>query len=281
MADPTVVQRPRLLKRLAEDPDTTVLICAPCGYGKSVLLDQWAGAEERAVVRVPIGPEHDDPTALSGAITEACRGAAPGAPGALSASFLSEVAARRGSFVLALDDVTDLRRTRSSEILETLIRTMPAGCRLALVSRVDPPIPLGRLRANRLLTEIRRTDLTLTRQECAEALARMGLKLSGPRLDRVLRKTEGWPAAVYLLGLALRGGDQGRVLRGFSGTDPTIADYIREELLAPLPAAHRDFTRSVSPLERISGPLCDAVLDRADSEETIERLAAGSILRPL
>lgn len=255
MADPTVVPRPRLLKRLAEDPDRTILICAPCGYGKSVLLDQWAEAEERPVVRA--------------------------APSDLTTGFLAEVAARRGPFVLALDDVTELRGAGSSQILETLSRTMPPGSQLALLSRVDPPLPLGRLRANRLLTEIRRTDLAMTREECGEALAGMGLEVSEPRLEEVLRKTEGWPAAVYLLGLALRGGDQARVVREFSGADPTIADYIREELLAPLPAAQRDFIRSVSPLERISGPLCDAVLDRADSEETVDRLAATSLLRAL
>ncbi len=287
--------RPRLVRRLTEVRDGAVLICAPPGYGKSVLLDQWAEAEARPVVRVCLGRTRDDPSSLLAAIVEALTGERwPSGPAAIRAAgaaelddgvlerFLRDVAARRGPFVLALDEVENIRGTGTARILEALTMTMPPGSRLALAGRVDPPIRLGRLRANRLLTEIRRADLTMTKDECAAALAQMGLDLSSRRLDAAVRRTEGWPAAVYLLGLALRGGtDQSRRLARFSGSDPLIADYVREELLVPLSDGQRRFLRRVSPLERFSASLCDAVLARDDSEEMIRGLVATNLMRGL
>lgn len=292
----TVFQRPRLVKRLAEHPDRTILICAPCGYGKSVLLEQWAAADPRSVVSLSLRRDHDDASLLAASVVEALSGGGPwpeavaagiaeGAAdfhGEVLARFLTEVAAQRGPFVLALDDVSNLRGPESAQLLEALARTMPPGSQLALASRVDPPIRLARLRASRLLTEVRRSDLTMTKGECAQALAQMGVELSGRRLDTAVQQTEGWPAAIYLLGLTLREStDRSRILARFSGANPLIADYLREELLLPLPEGLWEFLRRVSPLERFSASLCDAVFDRADSEPTIRRLAGTSILRGL
>ncbi len=290
------IGRPRLVGRLTEHADRTILICAPPGYGKSVLLDQWAEADPRPAVRLSLGRARQDASFLAVSIVEAL-GGGEGRPREVAATiaaasadlqvqilerFLADVAARRGAFVLALDEVESIRDPESARLLEALTRAMPAGSQLALASRVDPPIRLGRLRANRLLTELRRADLTMTRDECAAVLARMAVELSARRLDLAVRRTEGWPAAVYLLGLALRGAtDEARRLARFSGADPLIADYIREELLLALADGQLRFLRRLSPLERFSASLGDAVLGRDDSEEMIRGLAETNLIRGL
>lgn len=284
--------RPRLLRRLADEPPRTVVISAPCGYGKSVLLGQWADSDPRPFVRLPLGQAHNDPSFLAASIFAALGGEenwsreVAGEPGGCEADalerFLTNLGVRRCPFVLALDDLENVRNEEPARIIERLAWKMPPGSQLALVSRADPPIRLGRLRANRALTEIRRADLTMTKGECAEALARMGVQLSARRLDMAVQRTEGWPAAVYLLGLAMQSDTEGgRALASFSGANPLVADYLREEVLTGVQAGQMDFLRRASPLERRCGSLCDAALDRLRSEETIRTLAATNLVRSL
>ena len=113
---------------------------------------------------------------------------------------LAGMASRRSPFLLILDELEWLESEASLAIVAALVGGVPAGSQLAIASRVEPPLRLGRLRASRRLTELRREDLTMTKGECAALLAAIGVELSPGQLDTIVRRTEGWPAALYLAG---------------------------------------------------------------------------------
>jgi LuxR family maltose regulon positive regulatory protein len=156
---------------------------------------------------------------------------------------------------------------------------MPAGSQLALASRVEPPLRLGRLRASRRLTELRREDLTMTRGECGSLLAALGLDLSPRQLDSVVARTEGWPAALYLAGLAFADApDLSRAIARFAGDDRVVIDYMREEFLLPVSRRRLAFLRRASVLDRLCGALCNAALERVDSAALLRELSRSNIL---
>lgn len=288
-----LVRRDRLLRRLREDRSRTLVLCAPSGYGKSVLLEQLAAADDRRVSAVLLAARHNDPLVLVESIAAAL-GGPPEFPADVADALkaprpdlervvLPRLAAalevRRRPCLLMLDELERIESPGSLAIIGALARGMPAGSQLALASRVEPPLQLGRLRAMRRLTELRREDLTMTRSECGALLAAIGLDLSPRRLDRIVARTEGWPAALYLAGLALGdAADLSRAIARFAGDDRVVVDYMREEFLLPVSRSHLAFLRRASVLERLSGGLCDATLGRRDSAAVLRELSGSNIL---
>ncbi|HEY7971114.1 MAG TPA: LuxR C-terminal-related transcriptional regulator, partial [Candidatus Limnocylindrales bacterium] len=191
--------------------------------------------------------------------------------------------ARGGEFVIVLDDVQVLRSREAIAVLTALVEEPPPGARLVLASRCEPPLPLGRLRAHREVLELTTRDFVMTRGEAAALLELAGADLAAADVDTLVRRTEGWPAGLYLAAVSLREQpDAATAIARFGGDDRVVSDYVADSLLSELMAEEVAFLRRTSVLDRLSGPLCDAVLDDAGSARTLRDLArANGLVVPL
>jgi LuxR family maltose regulon positive regulatory protein len=258
-----VVPRPRLLRRLIRADAPMALIVAPAGYGKTTLLAEWAARDERPFAWVSL---------------ETLGGRAEQAVAAVTA-LLEDVAGCGRPHVVVVDDAHLVATQRSMRRVAELASRMPAGSIVALASRRHLAVPVGRLRAHRLLVELRARDLAMTRLEAAVLLDAVGIRLDGALLDRLLARTEGWPVGLYLAAVAIgEQEDVERAIAGFTGADRLVADYVRDELLADLRAGELAFLRRTSILSRLTAPLCDAVLETDDAAAVLARLARGNVL---
>jgi LuxR family transcriptional regulator, maltose regulon positive regulatory protein len=289
----TLVDRPRLIRRLQGVATPVVLLNAPSGYGKSVLLSQWAEQDPRRFESIILGDEHNDPVMLVTSIVDALERIEP-VPAEVSEALAGPTPAiedvvlprlgralrdRKVPFALVLDDFEHIESPQSLHVVSTLGRELVRGSQLALATRTEPALPIGRLRAHRILSEIGRGDLVMTKSECKTLLAELGLEPGPKHLDLLVRHTEGWPAALYLAGLALgQEADLGKAIAQFAGDDRIVVDYIREEFLDQVSQRRLEFLRRVSILDRLSGDLCDAVLGRTGSSTVLRDLSRSNML---
>jgi LuxR family transcriptional regulator, maltose regulon positive regulatory protein len=296
--DPGLVRRPRLLNRLLQSlPARLVLLTAPAGYSKTTCMAEWATADKRPFIWLTAHPRHDDPALLVGSIVELLEEIEPvdadvTAPLATPDPSISTVVlprlarslrSRGKPFVLVIDDVHAVTSPTALEVLETVVECLPVGAQLALASRTDPPLPLGRMRAHRRLAELGQGDLSMTLAESGELLGNIGLELSSDQLELLFDRTEGWPAALYLAGLALADQpDISAAVGSFAGDDRIVVDYLRDEFLAGAKPSRLSFLTRSSVLDGLSGPLCDAVLERSGSARVLRDLArSNSLVVPL
>ncbi len=286
------IRRPRLVYRLLEDREASlVLLTAPAGYGKTSTLAEWAECDERPFAWVALSENDNQPERLLASLAVAmeqlpgldrrvpCRSTAS-PPGAQALSGVVEaLAAVGGGAVLVLDDVQHVRSRASLDVLARLANAMPAGARLTLASRTSPVLSLARLRAQHEVLALGVRELAMTLEEAGSLLAAAGLHLADDQVETVLRKTEGWPAALYLAAIALREerGDPGRLKR-FAGDDELLSQYIREELLSQMPPAAVAFLMDTSILEELSADLCDVVLAQPGSGLALRAAAASNLL---
>ena len=269
------------------------LIDAPAGSGKTTLLAQWclAGQVSRRVAWVSLDESDDDPVRFWVYIIEAFRVVAPGfgeAPlgllqGAGSADvltqtvlpqLLNELAADGDELLLMLDDYHLISGSTCHHTLAFFIDNLPANVHMVLSTRADPPLPLARLRASGELTELRIADLGFTDAE-ADHLLRdaMGLELTPRAVARLWERTEGWAAGLVLAGLSLRGrADPEPFIASFEAGHRHVVDYLGSEVLASQPEPLRTFMVRTSVLQRLSAPLCDAVLETEGSGELLAEL---------
>jgi LuxR family maltose regulon positive regulatory protein len=291
------VERPRLTRRLANATAPVVLLVAPSGYGKSVLLRQWAESDPRAFVSIILGDEHNDPAMLlasvigaldtvepvSSEVAAALAAPDPNIDGVVLPRLARALAERRVPQVLVLDELENVESQESLHAVSTVGSHLARDSQLALATRTEPALPIGRLRASRGLTELGRAELMMTKVESNGLLTGLGLELAPTQLDTLVRHTEGWPAALYLAGLALRDEpDLGDAIGRFAGDDRIVVDYLREEFLAPVSRRRLEFLRQVSILDRVSGSLCDAVVGRTGSAAVLCELSrSNALLMPL
>jgi len=247
------VSRDMLVVRLASGVSgRLVLVSAPAGWGKTVLLAQWRHAEEdhRPFAWVSLDPADVDPVRFWSYVIEALRQVAPDFGGALLTALpsagprlievfmprlINELAELSEPVVLVLDDYHLLQDELLHQSVGYLLRHAPRTFQLALATRADPPLPLARLRAASEMVELR--DLRLSAAETGALLhTRFGVKLKRGTLARLHERIEGWAAAVQLAGLSLsRGADADALLAGEAG----ILDYLAEEVLLALGALGR------------------------------------------
>ena len=243
-------------------------IVAPAGYGKSTLLRQWEAIDERPFAWITVDRRHDEATMLIGAIAAALdeleplgdrvfaplMAPRPNLWTVLVPRLCEALQSREQSFVLVLDDLHRVRDHLSLEPLATIAEQMPSGSQLAIASREDLAIPLGRLRTNRGVTELQAADLAMTGAEVEALLTGLGVELSEENFEGLFERTEGWPAGVYLAALLLGASDDADLAcQDFSGDGRQVADYLREEFVASLPMEHRQFLTRASILDRLSG----------------------------
>jgi LuxR family maltose regulon positive regulatory protein len=292
--DPQLVRRPRLVSRLREARDATVvLLTAPAGYGKTTTLHQWLGGDERPSAWITLDDADNDPAALVASLATAldqvdvdtadARAALSAPEPSISGIVLPRLAralvSSERAFVLVLDDVHMLVTREALDALTAIASRLPAHAQLVLASRVEPPLPLGRMRAHRRLVELHDSDLAMTESETAELVAVMGLELDPGEQRTLLARTEGWPAALYLAGLSLI--DQPDVpgaLAHFAGDDRMIVDYLRDEFLSQISPDALGFLTRTSVLDTLSGDVCDAVLQGSSSAGTLRDLARSNML---
>ena len=288
------VSRPGLVRRLLEgDEAALALIAAPAGYGKTTLLTEWAARDHRPFIWITLTAQDRD----VGAVTEVIAGAFEGA-GWIEADVWPALSASRASrgrsvlarllrsrdlagrgFVLVLDDAHNVRPSLLRAVITTLLEELGPESQIALATRTEPPLPIGRLRAHRSLVEVRTHDLTMTSAEAATLLRQAGLELDFGAVQTLSGQTEGWPVGLYLAALALR--DEDDVATGvkqFAGSDHLIADYFRDEFLAELSPELTRFVNRTSVLDELSGPMCDAVLRKTGSADTLAGLARRNLM---
>jgi LuxR family maltose regulon positive regulatory protein len=299
---PGLVARPSLLARLSSDggPRLTLLV-APPGYGKTTLLAQWHASptERRAFAWLSLDPDDNDPVRFWSSAIAALRTVAPGAGeralGALRIAgvgltdlvlplLVNELTELRSPLVLVLDDYHLVHDRRIHESVAFALDHLPAGVQVAIATRSEPPLPLGRLRARAEITELRATDLRLDDDEAAALLAStLGRRLESADASRLAARTEGWAAGLQLAALSLRGReDRHAFVESFAGDDRHIADYLIPEVLDGQPDDVRAFLLRTSVLDRLCGPLCDAVLEAEGGTRMLERIERSSLfLLPL
>ena len=270
------------------------LVDAPAGFGKTTLLTQWCAAAGGRVAWVSLDEGDNDPTRFWVYVVEALRTVEPDVgTSALDAlgrpsvdlyrtvlpGLLNELSTSGSPLALVLDDYHLITNPTCHQTLTFFLDHLPAGVHVVLSARADPPLPLARMRARGELAEIRVTDLQFTDQEAAALLNdSMGLQLATDDVERLAERTEGWAAGLVLAGLSLRGRpDASAFIAAFHGDNRHVADYLGAEVLARQPEPIRTFLLRTSILERLSGPLCDAVLEVDGSAELLAELERSNL----
>jgi LuxR family transcriptional regulator, maltose regulon positive regulatory protein len=291
---PGTVRRTALLDRLFASFDLPVVsIVAPPGYGKSALLSQWAEETPRRVAWVSIEAEDDDPAVLLAYIGAALervqqididvfRTRAP--PGmSVAATVARRIAATMSGMVdpvsLVLDHTELLHNHQCRDAIAELAVHVPSTGQLVVASRGVPPVPLASLRARGAVLEVGVDELAMDEMEARLLLEGAGVELADTEVADLVGHTEGWPVGLYLAALALKAGSR-RPTAGFafSGDDRLMADYLRTELLSRVPRGRVSFLTRTSVLERMCGPLCDAVVDGTRSGRLLEELEGSNLL---
>jgi len=290
-----VVRRGRLLARISTTAAPVVVICAPAGYGKTTLLSQYAEALDQSVAWISLDTSDNDPVRLMTEIASAFDRVVPVDPLVFSGlqapepSLHAEVLPRlvnslaRGPAVaLMLDNVERVHSTHCLELLAVLCEQLPKGAKLLIAARETPALPLARMRAHGLLLELGPADLALDPSEAWHALDAMDISIESDAFDGLFERTEGWPAGLYLAAVAVRDApNPSRSIREFGGDDRGVFEYLSGELLAGQPADRLAFLRRTSVLDRLSGPLCDAMLEQDDSALVLEDLERTGFVLPL
>jgi LuxR family transcriptional regulator, maltose regulon positive regulatory protein len=292
---PKLVARPRLLERLAPEAGRRLtLVSAPAGFGKTTLLVKWARDQAhkgRPVAWLSLDDDDNDPArflaylaaaigraadeeGIGGGALAALRSPEPPRIEALAGALVNEVAELPGGLDLVLDDYHAIDSEGVHGIVNMLLERLPEGAHLVVSGRVDPPLSLARLRARGQMVRLGASELAFTREEAAAFLRGvMELDLSGDEVASLERRTEGWIAGLQLAALSMREReDVSGFVESFSGSHRDVLDFLAEEVLERQPAHVREFLLKTSILDALTGPLCDALTGRSDSQVMLERL---------
>jgi LuxR family transcriptional regulator, maltose regulon positive regulatory protein len=288
-----MVSRPRLMDRMnAAVRGPLTLIVAPAGWGKTTLLSSWHADPGRSawpLAWVSLDAGDNDSirfwtyviTALNlvhpgvGTLPLTLLQATPPPPIKLVlTSLLNALIPLSTETVLVLDDYHLIEAEGIVDTVSYLVEYLPANIHLIIASRHDPQLPLARLRGRGLLSELRADHLRFTSQETTAFLTEvMGLPLSREEVSTLQVRTEGWIAGLHLAALSLQGRDDvAGFIAAFSGSHQYVVDYLIEEVLSHQPAGIQDFLLQTCILDRLSGPLCDAVRRQNDSQALLEQV---------
>ena len=295
-----LVARPRLVEMVdrASKASLTV-VSAPAGFGKTTLLAAMAAARTRgqderpAIAWVSLDERDRDAPRFWSYVLRALEKVSPGSAAAASAlleggdptesvlvSLVNELSVRPGELTLVLDDYHLVDEGEISAGVWFLLDHLPPQLHLIVSTRADPSLPLARLRARGELVELRANDLRFNGAEAAAYLNEVqGLDLAADDVSALEARTEGWIAALQLAALSLRHhSERASFISGFAGDDRFVVDYLADEVLDQQPPELRRFLLDTSVLERMTGPLCDAVAQRRGSSAVLESLERRNLL---
>ncbi len=294
----TLITRPRLSALL--DKSLTyplTLVSAPAGFGKTTLLSTWARslpARHLQVAWISLDEEDNDPwlfwiyvlTALDlqhprlfQPLLKHLQSEYPPPIKSLISALINRLAESKDHFVLILDDYQLITKEQIHTTLAYLIEHLPVQLRIILATRVDPPLPLPRLRSRHLAWEIRTDQLRCTTEETSALFKQvMGIQLPDQTIEQVTAHTEGWLVGLQLLVLSLpEQANPVTLLQEVSGKQRYILDFLTEEVLQRQPQDVQTFLLFTSILERLSAPLCDAILEQTDSQQMLQWLERANL----
>ena len=289
------VSRPRLVAALDRHAGRKLtLVSAPAGFGKTTLLAEWLAAGELPVAWVSLDSSDNDPALFWAYVIAALQTIQPGTgsnarsmlhspqPPSIETvltSLINDIGAIASGFALILDDFHVIDAPVIHQGIAFLVDHLPQQLRLVIATREDPRLPLSRLRSRDELIELRAADLRFTPSEAVEFLNQvMGLNLLAADVIALETRTEGWIAGLQLAALSMRGrNDVSGFIRSFAGDDRYIVDYLIEEVLQRQPERIRSFLLQTAILDRLSGPLCDAVTELDDGQGMLEALERGNL----
>lgn len=305
---PKTVLRPRLIQRLNEVLHRKLaIISAPAGFGKTTLVSEWITGRsqqcepEVCVAWLSLDERDSDPIRFLTYIVAAFRTIVPNkGEGVLAAlqspqpppiesiltALINEINTlqshrstdTKAGFVLVLDDYHLIEARPVDDALTFLVEHLPPQLHLVITTREEPALPIPRLRARGQLIELRAADLRFSSSETAEFLNQeMGLHLSTEEISALEARTEGWIAGLQLAALSMQGDqDVSGFIRAFTGDHRYIVDYLVEEVLQRQSGAVRSFLLQTAILDRLNGPLSDAVTRQPGGSERLETLQRGN-----
>jgi LuxR family maltose regulon positive regulatory protein len=295
-----VVSRPRLIERLNAGRKLT-LVSAPAGFGKTTLVGEWLRQREHPAAWLSLDKDDNDPVrfwqyvvaalqtvddSIGRAAQAALQSPQPPALEALVTALINDLAVTPRPLILVLDDYHVIETKAIHDSLDFLLDHLPPQLRLVITTRADPPFSLSRRRGRSELVEVRMAHLRFTSEEAAEFLnACMGLDISAEDVAVLDNRVEGWIVGLQMAALAMKApllqeGDASsrhEFVLAFAGDDRHVADYLMEEVLQRQPAHLQTFLLQTSILERLCGPLCDAVTGREDGQDTLAALEQSNL----
>ena len=289
---PGIVSRANLLDWLEASAATPVVaMSAPAGFGKTVLAAEWAQRDRRPFVWLSIDRHDNDPAVLLTYLAVGLDRVEPIDPGVFralasrGASITHTVLPRLGAAlaskalagVVILDDVQLLHDQEGLDALAVLVDHLPPGSQLAVISRGEPPLPMARWRAEGRLAELGPGELAMDPAEAGSLLAAARVDLADDQVAELTRRTEGWPVALYLAALSVKAQPAANGA-GLSGRDRFLVDYLQSVLLSGLSPTKVQFLTRTAVLDRLSGPLCDAVLGTTGSAAVLASLERSNLL---
>jgi LuxR family transcriptional regulator, maltose regulon positive regulatory protein len=290
-----LVSRPRLVERLKGGlTGKLTLISAPAGFGKTTLLSGWIPQSERYVAWLSLDDSDNDPIRfwiyfisalqlLQPSLGEKAllllQSPQPPPSELILTTLLNELVAFPDDFALILDDYHLIESLAIHEGLTFMLDHLPPTMHLLITTRLDPPLPLSRLRSRGQLTEFRAVDLRFTPEEATIFLNEvMGLSLSAEAVAALESQIEGWIAGLQLAALSMQGRqDITGFIEAFTGSHRFILDYLTDEVLERRPKGTKNFLLQTSILDHLCAPLCDAVTGQSDGQMTLERLEQANL----
>jgi LuxR family transcriptional regulator, maltose regulon positive regulatory protein len=284
---PNMVLRSRLTERLNEGLQRQLtLISTPAGFGKTSLISQWLAGCGRPAAWLSLDEGDNDTIRFLSYLVAALQTVAPqigaGAVAALQSpqppptewfltALVNEMAAIPDDFIVVLDDYHRIASSAVDTALTFLLAHTPPQAHLVIATREDPPFPLARLRARGQLNELRAADLRFTLAEAADFLNRaMGLNLSAEDVAALESRTEGWIAGLQLAAISMQGHeDAAAFIKSFTGSHHFVLDYLVEEVLGQQSDSVQTFLLRTAILERMCGPLCEAVVHGDAGEQQV------------
>jgi LuxR family maltose regulon positive regulatory protein len=287
---PELVPRRRLLEQLNQGLEHRLtLISAPAGFGKTTLVSAWVKETGIPTAWLSLDAADNDPArflaylgaalqsaqkSLGKEIAEELQSSHPPSMEDLLTTLINQVADLAESLILVLDDYHLITATAVHEAVAFLLEHLPPQLHLVIATRADPSLPVARLRGRGQLTELRQTDLRFSTEEAAAFLNQvMHLDLNTNDVAALAARTEGWISGLQMAALALQSAlpaeardaqQVSSLVRAFTGSDRYILDYLVEEVLQRQPEHIQAFLLQTAVLDRLTGPLCDAILDKPE-----------------
>jgi len=270
--------RPRLIRQLDEyGRKRLTLISAPAGYGKTTLAVQWAEQSPQSTAWLSVDPSDSDTERFLRYLTLAIKAICPNfglgitsllnspslaPPEYLADTLLSDLSMIDGSLSIIIDDFHSIDDEFVHQVMTRMIQHLPGNLHLVILTRMDPPWPIGNYRVREWFGEIRAADLCFSEDESRNFLnSNSGKNITGPALSILYGKTEGWIAGLHLARISIdNAGTPEAFAEKFSGNNKFIADFLVEEVLSRLPNVIQDFLAVTALMDRFCASLCDYLI---------------------